>query len=179
MRPLILYHFLFTLGLNAFYEFYPLWLVEGFGFGSVQIGWATVAITAAMILSSVYGVTVLENRYGAMGSVRRTSLLLGSLFLALPLVTGQMLYPAFISCGAVIALCNGIFPSYMANRFESHGLGRVQGLLTTNFCVAAVISALVGSVIALIGAGWALAAGGALVLSASLWLWKWREPSAG
>ena len=177
MQPLLLYHFLFTLGLNAFYEFYPLWLVERFGFSSVQIGWGTVSITLAMIVSSVYAVTIMENRFGAMGSIRRSSLVLAALFLLLPLATMDTLYPAFVACGATIAICNGVFPAYMANRFEEHGLGRVQGLLTTNFCVANVVTAIVGSVIALAGTGWSLAFGGLLILAASTWLWNWREPA--
>ena len=60
MRPLIVYHLLFSLGLNAFYEFYPMWLVERFGFDSIRIGWGTVVITLAMIISSVYAVTPME-----------------------------------------------------------------------------------------------------------------------
>ena len=70
IRPLILYHFLFTLGLNAFYEFYPLWLVEVFSFTSVEIGWGTVVITAAMIVSSIYAVTPAQDRFGALGTAR-------------------------------------------------------------------------------------------------------------
>jgi cyanate permease len=92
-------------------------------------------------------------------------------------VTLDTLYPAFIVCGAIIAVCNGVFPAYMANSFEEYGLGRVQGLLTTNFCVANVISALVGSIIALAGTGWSLAFGGLLILAASTWLWNWRTPA--
>ncbi len=175
MQPLLIYHFLFTLGINAFYEFYPLWLVERFGFDSIEIGWATVAVTLAMIISSVYAVTVAENRFGPMGTVRRASLALGVIILLLPLSTYGALFPVFALCGATIALANGVFPAYMANHFESHGLGRVQGLLTTNFCVANVVAALVGSVIALAGVGWAIASGGLLMLVASLWLWNWRE----
>jgi MFS family permease len=177
MQPLLVYHFLFTLGLNAFYEFYPLWLVEAFGFNSVQIGWGTVAITLAMIISSVYAVTAVENWLGTMGAIRRASLALATTLLLLPLTTLNTLYPAFIVCGAIIALANGIFPVYMANRFEQYGLGRVQGLLTTNFCVANVVAALLGSAVALAGTGWALAGGGLLILLASIWLWNWREPA--
>jgi len=177
MRPLLVYHLLFAMGLNAFYEFYPLWLVERFGFSSVEIGWGTVSITLSMIIASVYAVTLMENRFGALGSARRGSLALGAALLLLPLATLDTLYPAFAVCGAIIAVCNGVFPAYMANSFEDYGLGRVQGLLTTNFCVANVISALVGSVIALAGTGWSLAFGGLLILAASTWLWNWRKPA--
>ena len=177
LRPLLLYHLLYTLGLNAFYEFYPLWLVERFGFDSVQIGWATVVITAAMIVSSIYAVTYVETRLTPMGTIRVGSLILALGFMCLPLVSPQTLHAGLGFCGAVIALTNGVFPSYMANRFESHGLGRVQGLLTTNFCIANVIAALLGSVIALAGTGWSLFTGGVLCLLGSLWLWSRREPA--
>ena len=171
LRPLILYHFLFTLGLNAFYEFYPLWLVERFDFDSVRIGWGTVVITLSMIISSIYLLAPIENRLGALGTVQVGSLLLGCLFLILPLSGPIGLYPVFLATGAVIAVANGVFPVYMANRFESYGHGRVQGLLTTNFYAANVIAALVGSVIALMGTGWSLAAGGMLCILASAWLY--------
>jgi len=172
LRPLLLYHLLFSLGLNAFYEFYPLWLVERFGFDSVRIGWATVVVTLAMIIGSVYAVSPVERRYGAMGTVKRASFGLGLAFALLPLVREEMLYPAFIACGLVIALANGVFPVYLANHFGDHGHGRVQGLLTTNFCLANVISALVGSAIALLGSGWSIFAGGVLCLLACGWLFS-------
>ena len=172
IRPLIVYHLLFALGLNAFYEFYPLWLVEAFSFSSVQIGWSTVVITLAMILSSVYATSLAETRFGHLGTVRRFSLILGGILLLLPATNLVLLYPAFVACGATIAVANGVFPGYMANRFEQFGHGRVQGLLTTNFCAANVIISLAGSVIALLGAGWSIAAGGLLCCGASLWLNK-------
>ncbi len=171
LRPLILYHFLFTLGLNAFYEFYPLWLVESFHFDSVSIGWGTVVITLSMIISSIYLLAPIENRLGALGTVQVGSLLLGCLFLLLPLASPPGLYPVFLAIGAVIAVANGVFPVYMANRFEDYGHGRVQGLLTTNFYAANVIASLVGSVIALLGSSWSLVAGGVLCILASAWLY--------
>ncbi len=171
IRPFIVYHLLFSLGLNAFYEFYPLWLVERFSFSPVAIGWATVAITLAMILTSIYVVGQMEDRFGPLGTVRRFSILLGLTFMLLPLAQEQALFPGFVVCGALIAVANGIFPAFMANRFEEHGLGRVQGLLTTNFCAANVVIALLGSAIALLGSGWSLFAGGLLCACASAWLW--------
>ena len=177
MRPLLFYHLLYTLGLNAFYDFYPLWLVERFQFSSVQIGWATVVITAFMIVSSVYAVTPLETRFSPLGTIRRGSLALAVSFICLPLAGPQSLYAGFALCGTLIAISNGVFPAYMANRFEAHGLGRVQGLLTTNFCFANVIAALLGSAVALAGTGWSLFSGGVLCLAGSLWIWSRDEPA--
>ena len=177
MRPLLFYHLLYTLGLNAFYDFYPLWLVERFQFSSVQIGWATVVITAFMIVSSIYAVSPIETRFTPLGTVRRGSLALAVSLICLPLAGPQSLYAGFALCGTLIAISNGVFPAYMANRFERHGLGRVQGLLTTNFCIANVIAALLGSAVALAGTGWSLFTGGVLCLAASLWMWSRNEPA--
>ncbi len=172
IRPLLLYHLLYTLGLNAFYEFYPLWLVERFHFDSIQIGWSTVVITLAMIVTSIYAVSPLERIFGALGTVKRGSLALALTFMLLPLAGPLSLYPAFLACGAIIAVTNGIFPAFIANNFEEYGHGRVQGLLTTNFCFANVIAALGGSAIALLGTGWSLFAGGVLCALASSWLFS-------
>jgi MFS family permease len=170
IRPLIIYHLLYALGLNAFYEFYPLWLVERFDFNSMAIGWTTVAITTAMIISSIYAVGPVQERYGDLGTVKRFSIALGVIFLLTPLANSTTLLPVFILIGATIAVANGVFPAYMANQFEEYGHGRVQGLLTTNFCAANVIIALAGSFIALLGTGWTLVTGGLLCACASLWL---------
>ena len=43
---------LFALGVNAFYEFYPLWLVEFAGLGSSGIAWVTAGLCLMMSLAS-------------------------------------------------------------------------------------------------------------------------------
>lgn len=170
IRTLLIYHLLYTLGLNTYYEFYPLWLVENFAYTSEQIGWSTVVITVAMIIASVYLVTPLNRRFGPLGTVRAGSFCLALTFMALPLSNLATLYPAFLLCGALIAITNGVFPAHMSERFNEHGQGRVMGLLTTSFCAANVVAALLGSVIALAGTGWSLFSGGVLCALASIWL---------
>ncbi len=170
LHPLLIYHLLFTLGLNCFYEFYPFWLVEKFHFGSTEIGWSTVIITLSMIAGSIYIVPRLAGRYDSMLIVRRGSLALAILFLLLPWSNFWGMLPAFAACGLVIALTNGVFPAYLAARFGELGQGRVMGLLTTNFCLGNVLAALFGSAIALLGSGWTLFVGGILCLLSALWL---------
>jgi len=45
-----------NLGLGAYFEYYPAWLVEAFGFGPLGIAYWTSAITAATILTSGFAV---------------------------------------------------------------------------------------------------------------------------
>lgn len=170
VRVLMVYHLLYTLGVNSFYEFYPLWLVERFRYQSQDIAWATVVITVAMIGASVYLVTPLNKRLGTLGTVRAGSVCLALALVLLPVTGNTTLYPHFLTIGALIAITNGVFPAHMSERFADSGQGRVMGLLTTSFCAANVIAALAGSLIALAGTAWSLFFGGVLCALAALWL---------
>jgi MFS family permease len=170
LHPLLIYHLLYTLGLNCFYEFYPFWLVEKFHFDSTEIGLSTVVITLTMIVGSIYFVPRIAGHFDNMLIVRRGSLVFALLLMMLPWANFWGMLVIFSACGLTIALTNGVFPAHLAARFGELGQGRVMGLLTTNFCLGNVIAAVFGSFIALLGSGWTLFVGGILCLLASLWL---------
>nr|WP_010133865.1 MFS transporter [Microbulbifer agarilyticus] len=169
IRALALFNLLFCLGVNAFYEFYPFWLVEKFGFVPHEIAWNTVVATAVMITVSALAVPPLKNRFGANPLVFRGALALGGLLALLPLANSQGTLVMFALIGASIATVNGIFPALMSERFERYGQGKVMGLLTANFCLSNAIIALLGSVLALLGSQWTLLLGGALCLTSAAW----------
>ena len=54
LRMLFIVQLAFTCGVTAFYEFYPLWLVEVAGYGARGIAWLTAAMCALMTLTSLY-----------------------------------------------------------------------------------------------------------------------------
>jgi MFS transporter, DHA1 family, tetracycline resistance protein len=175
LQPLLIYHLLFNLGLNLFYEFYPFWLVEKFHFNSSEIGLSTVAITLSMIAGSIYVVPRLAGRVDSLFVVTAGSLMLSVLFMLLPLANLLGMAVVFAACGLVIALTSGVFPAYVAARFGELGQGRVMGLLTTNFCLGNVIAAIGGSFIALMGSGWSLFCGGILCLLSTMWIQRVRQ----
>ncbi len=175
LQPLLLFHLLFTLGLNTFYEFYPFWLVERFGFVSAEIGWSTVLLTLAMIGGSVYVVPRLVNRAEELKLVNIGAAILALMLLALPWGNMAVMLGVFLASGFVVSLTNGVFPAYMAARFGDMGQGRVMGLLTTNFCLGNVVAAILGSFIALLGSGWSIFFGGLLIATASFWLYRVRQ----
>lgn len=160
--PLALFNLLFCLGVNAFYEFYPFWLVEKFGFAPHQIAWNTVTVTGLMIATSALAVPAMKRRFGGGPLVLRGALALGALLMLLPLADRVGIYPIFALIGIGIATVNGIFPALMAERFEHFGQGRLMGLLTANFCLASCVIALTGSGVALVGSHWPLVLGGLL-----------------
>ncbi|MCA0894655.1 MFS transporter [Microbulbifer agarilyticus] len=169
IRALALFNLLFCLGVNAFYEFYPFWLVEKFGYAPHDIAWNTVVATAVMITMSALAVPPMKKRFGANPVVFNGALVLGVLLALLPLANRQGAIVMFALIGASIATVNGVFPAIMSERFEQYGQGKVMGLLTANFCLTNAIIALLGSVLALLGSQWTLVLGGALCLGSAVW----------
>ncbi|WP_288132542.1 MFS transporter [Microbulbifer sp.] len=176
--PLALFNLLFCLGVNAFYEFYPFWLVEKFGFAPHQIAWNTVAVTGTMIATSALVVPAMQRRFGSTALVLKGALALGTLLLFLPLAGLISVYPVFALIGIGIATVNGVFPALMSERFEQFGQGRIMGLLTANFCLASVIIALVGSGVALVGSHWSLVLGALLCFAGAAQFARQRHKTA-
>ncbi|GMG87118.1 MFS transporter [Biformimicrobium ophioploci] len=173
------YHFLFTLGLNTFYEMYPLWLVEAQGQGSLEIAWTTVVVTAFMIGTSALVVTPVARSIGGERVVVWFTVLLGLLLLMSPLIEGVGLYVGFACVGVAIAFVNGAFPSLMSARFGERGEGRVMGLLVTSFCLANVLMALGGSLLAMLNIHWPMLLAGVLCLLAAGWFVWVQKHAAG
>jgi MFS family permease len=168
IRGLFFFHLLFTLGLNAYYEFYPVWLVESFSFDSRRIALGTVVITSSMIVTSTLFVTRLAQIFGTRRAVG-TSVATFTLLLALlPWLRSEALvFLVFAAQGAVIAVHNGTFSAFMSGSFGERGQGRVLGLLVTTFCLANVLIALVGSALSLFGGEWALVGGAVFTAAAT------------
>ncbi len=169
VRALAMFNLLFCLGVNAFYEFYPFWLVEEFGYQPHQIAWNTVVVTGVMIATSVVAIPALKRRFGANPVVSKGALGLGTLLIALPWTNSQIAIGMFALIGVGIASVNGVFPAIIAERFEHYGQGRVMGLLTANFCLSSTVIALAGSGLALLGSQWTLVLGGLLCIAAATW----------
>ncbi|MCK7598536.1 MFS transporter [Microbulbifer sp. CAU 1566] len=169
IRAMALFNLLFCLGVNAFYEFYPFWLVEKFGYQSHQIAWNTVIVTGVMIATSALAIPTLKKRFGAQLVVYKGAVGLGVLLLLLPWVNAQGAFALFALIGVGISTVNGVFPAIMSERFEQYGQGRVMGLLTANFCLTSTAIALMGSGLALLGSQWTLMLGGLLCLAGAAW----------
>lgn len=141
---------LFALGVNAFYEFYPLWLVEFAHMGSTGIAWVTAGLCLLMALSSA----MLGRRRGhdrePLLLARRHALLVagGLLLLAVaPAAPGLLLV---VVLGLPLAIYNALLPAWCAEQFAHLGQGAVMGLLSTVFCISNVLVALFGGVLTLL-----------------------------
>lgn len=168
IRRIFLIYLLATLGLNAYYEFYPVWLVEEFDFSSLSIGYITVVLTLFMTITSVFFVKQLKFLFGLKVGSIIGMLLMALLFALHPILSANSVWPIYALTGIAIAIFNGLLPVYISEQYADIEQGQLMGLITTTFSLANVIIALVGSLLALIAAHWAIIFGAILLIIAAI-----------
>lgn len=168
LRQVVLAQLLFTIGLNAFYEYYPLWLVEQMQFDGLQIGVITALLCAVMTLVSAVGMARLGSRVVALHGAQMAAAMLALMLCLLPFTSGYLAWVWLVLCGVPNAMFSAWFQVHCTEQFGDLGLGRVMGLLTLLMCSGNVIIALAGGVIALLGASWILWTGAAFVALAAV-----------
>ena len=135
----------FTLGLNAFYEFYPVWLVTERDHLPKDIGHITATMTVFMTLASLFVVTKLKRVIGIKPALVG-SLVVGSVLMGvLPLTNAVAMMSIFALTGVCIAIYNGLLPVFMSDIAKDVGNGALMGLITVIFCISNTVIALVGS----------------------------------
>ena len=177
LRMLFIVQLAFTCGVTAFYEYYPLWLVEVAGYGARGIAWLTAAMCALMTLTSLYAggpskqAPLLRATWYALACAFAIALVgLGNVWVGLV---------AIVLFGVPNAFYNATVPAWCAERFGALGQGAVMGLLSTTFCLANILMALAGSVLTLIDTHLILWLGAALSTWAAWRLQGWRVHMAG
>ena len=165
--PIFWFYFIYCLGLNAFYEFYPVWFVDTLDADSKRIASSTIALTVCMILVSSFLVDRVNRRFGEIHSIIFGSCVLALLLAIQPFSDAVSVYFVFMLIGATIAITNGMIPTYLSKYFGHLGQGKVMGLQTTVFCIANVIIAVIGGPISILSADLILWIGAALVLVAT------------
>jgi len=87
-------------------------------------------------------------------------------------IAGIMLF------GVPHAFYNTALQTWAADEFTAHGQGAVMALLSTTFCLANILMALLGAVLTLVDTRLVLVVGGVLGVWASLGLRRWSARSA-
>ena len=170
VRAIFYFQLMFTLGLNAFYEFYPVWLVVARDYTPGGIGETTAIMTITMTLTSLLLVTKLKRIFGMKSSLITGMLICVVAMGILPMTQDGMMITLFALTGIGIAIYNGLLPVYASEANPDVGNGSLMGLLTVTFCIANTIIALIGSQALKFGADVPLLLGSALVLVSSLML---------
>ena len=167
---MFIFQLCFTLGLNAFYEFYPVWLVTERDHTPKDIGHITAVMTVFMTLTSLFVVTKLKRVVGLkvalVGALVVCSILMG----ILPFTTAMAMLAIFSLTGVCISIYNGLLPVFMSDIAPDVGNGALMGLITVTFCISNTIIALVGSFALQFGAAVPMYMGCAFVLLSAILL---------
>ena len=177
LRMLFIVQLAFTCGVTAFYEYYPLWLVEEGGYGAQGIAGLTAVLCGVMTVTSVFAGG--PSRHAPL---RRASLNAFLVALAVALLTVGNLWVGLVAIvlfGVPNAFYNAIVPAWCADRFGGYGNGAVMGLLSTTFSLANILMAAVGSILTLIDTRLILMLGALLAAWAGWRLRSWRIQMAG
>jgi len=172
--PIFWFYFLYSMGLNAFYDFYPVWFVDYFHADGKTISLATICITLVMIFMSSYYVTKFQKKFGEINVILGGASILAILLFIQPFLGFYPTFFIFALIGGTIALTNGMIPSFLSNYFGHLGQGKVMGLQTTTFCFTNVIIAILGGVLSILNVVWVLLLGALLIISAVMILWRNR-----
>jgi DHA1 family tetracycline resistance protein-like MFS transporter len=168
LRKLFIIHLAMTCGVTAFYEFYPLWLVEVADYDAQSIAAANVGLCGVMTMASI-----LAGRASAAPPMQRagwSALGLGAAVALLGVGNLWVGLAGIVLFGIPNALYNAVVQHWAAGRFGAHGQGAVMGLLSTTFCLANILMALAGSVLVLFDTRLVLMLG-ALLAAWSGWQW--------
>jgi predicted MFS family arabinose efflux permease len=177
LRTLFFVQLGFTCGVTAFYEFYPLWLVEVPGFDARGIAWMTAGLCALMTATSL----LFAGRPSAVAPLRRAAWNAFGVAAMVALVAAGNVWVGLVAIvlfGIPNAFYNAVMPGWWAERFGGYGQGAVMGLLSTTFCIANILMALAGSVLTLIDTRLVLLLGAALSAWAGWRLLGWQHAPA-
>lgn len=171
LRTLFTVHFAYACGVAAFYEFFPLWLVDVGDYDTRQIAFVNMGMCALMTFAALFAgrASPLEPRRRASGQAALAAMAIlavgfGSLWVGL---VGIVLF------GLPHAYYNATLQGWSADQFAAHGQGAVMGLLSTTFCLANIVMALAGGVLSLVDTRLVLIVGGLLAAWSALALRQW------
>ena len=176
LRTLFTVHFAYACGVAAFYEFFPLWLVNVGGYEARRIALVNMGMCALMTFAALFA-----GRASPREPRRRASGHAGFAALAILSVGFGNLW---IGLGAIVlfglphAYYNATLQGWAADQFAGYGQGAVMGLLSTTFCLANIVMALAGGILALLDSRIVLIVGGLMSAWAAVAMRNWSTRPA-
>lgn len=182
-HPVILkiftFQLIFTLGLNAFYEFYPVWLVTDRAFEPSGIGELTAIMTICMTLTSIFLMPKLKRIFGIKATMVAGMFLVSMTVAIIPATEATLMVVLFALCGVAIAVYNGLLPVYISEINQDVGNGALMGLLSVTFYVSSTLVAFFGALVLHINTSAPLYFGSVLVIISTILLAKFVYGRSG
>jgi predicted MFS family arabinose efflux permease len=177
LRSLFGVQLAYTCGVTAFYEFYPLWLVEVGHYDTRAISLVNVAMCGLMTFTALFA-----GRQSKTEPMRRAAFLAATVALAIAsLGTGKLWVglAGIMLFGLPHAFYNALIQVWAADRYGGHGQGAVMGLLSTTFCLANILMAAAGAVLTLVDTRLVLVAGALMTAWAATRMRAWGREKVG
>lgn len=150
LRRLLVLQLLYTFGLNAFYEFYPLWLVERSGAGGPMVGLVTAALCVLMTMTSAWVWPRWSARRLPLDAASSAMLVFAGLLALLPFASHLPATLLIALSGLPIAIYSAALPVHVSEHYGALGQGRVMGWLSTVFFSGNLLIALAGGLLSLV-----------------------------
>ena len=173
LHTLFLIHLAYCCGVAGFYEFFPLWLVETGSYDAKGIAFVNMAMCGVMTCAALFAGRAYPGdarlRVGGLAGAVALAVLcvgLGNLWVGMA---------AIVLFGLPHAFYNATLQAWAADSFAQHGQGAVMGLLSTTFCLAHIVMALGGGLLASIDTRLVLVAGGLLAALAAFSMRRWSR----
>jgi len=176
IRRFFIVQFAYTCGVTAFYEYYPLWLVERAQFDAQKIAWITAILCAVMTMTSIFAGR--PSKHPPLIRVRWYALLSASTIALLSVGQLELGLAMIVLFGIPNAFYNAIVPSWCADRFSEYGQGAIMALISMAFCLANIVMALLGSLLTLLDTRLILFAGAVLSAWAATRVSQWQHSKA-
>lgn len=176
LRSLFGMQLAYTCGVTAFYEFYPLWLVEVGHYDTRSIAMVNVGMCGIMTCSALFA-----GRHSRAEPMQRASMLAIAVALAIASLGTGSLWIGMVGImvfGLPHAFYNALIQVWAADRFGGHGQGAVMGLLSTTFCLANILMAAAGAVLTLVDTRLVLVFGAGLTAWAATRMRAWGRTPA-
>ena len=177
LRTLFAIHFSYACGVAAFYEFFPLWLVQVGSRDAAGIAFVNMGMCALMTCAALFA-----GRASPRDPRHRASTQAGAAALAILCVGFGSLWvgiAAIVLFGLPHAFYNATLQGWAAEHFAGHGHGAVMGLLSTTFCLANIVMALAGALLALVDVRLVFLVGAALAGCAAFAMRRWSRAAGG
>lgn len=148
-RHLLFAQFLLTIGINSFYQFYPLMLSNRWQAGPLMIAQMNIFFTGAMIFFAVFGVHRLE-RVLSLGKKLIFAGIIHAILMLVMLGAVDPLHAVIIGTfmGFAVATMNAGLPAFLSRETPDLEQGAVMGALTSSFCLAQSLVSVFGGWVA-------------------------------
>ncbi|PWW40316.1 putative MFS family arabinose efflux permease [Idiomarina loihiensis] len=149
VRQLCLINTLSALAFSTFYQFYPLYLVKIYDFGSDGIALLTGVLTVSLIFSSLVMVKVGKKYLSLAANIIWSLTFYGLLGSAMMLVNNHFaFYVLFTLLGLFIVTSGTNMGVYVSDHTPADEQGKLMGLLASLSAIGTVLSILLGSFLA-------------------------------